>query len=154
MLDHFYLLYRCYKLANGHLLGRLYRRLWLIDHGAALYFHHDWQTVDEARIHSPFAPIKDHVLLPLAGDLEAADARMTARLDDDALRRTLALAPEELLMDAPEGHQPPFASAEANRDAYFRYLSKRLHGPRAFLDEAVRAKQALSEPTQPLPYRR
>ena len=68
---------------------------------------------------------------PLAGDLEAADARMTARLDDQALHRTLALVPEELLMHAPEGHQPPFASAEANRDAYFRYLSKRLHGPRA-----------------------
>ena len=66
----------------------------------------------------------------------------------------IALVPEELLMHAPEGHQPPFASAEANRDAYFRYLSKRLHGPRAFLDEAVRAKQALGEPTQPLPYRR
>ena len=130
------------------------RRLWLIDHGAALYFHYDWQTVDEARILSPFPPIKDHVLLPLAGDLEAADARMTARLDDQALRRTLALVPEELLMHAPEGHQPPFASAEANRDAYFRYLSKRLHGPRAFLDEAVHAKQTLGNPTHPLPYRR
>ena len=130
------------------------RRLWLIDHGAALYFHHDWPGVDEARIQTPFAPIKDHVLLPLADDLKAADARMTARLDDDALRRTLALVPEELLMDAPEGQQPPFASADTNRDAYFCYLSERLHGPRAFVDEAIRAKQTLGEPTHPLPYRR
>lgn len=123
------------------------RRLWLIDHGAALYFHHNWETVDEARIHTPFAPIKDHVLLPLAGDLEAADARLTARLDDAALRQTLALVPEELLMDAPPGRQPPFASADANREAYFRFLSQRLHGPRAFLDEAVRAQQERDEPT-------
>ncbi|MFB3131734.1 MAG: HipA family kinase [Rhodothermales bacterium] len=130
------------------------RRPWLIDHGAALYFHHDWETVDDARIHTPFPSIKDHVLLPLAGDLEAADARMRARLDDDVLRRTLALVPEELLMDAPEGRQPPFPSAEANREAYFHYLSQRLHGPRAFLDEATHAKQTLDHPPQPLSYRR
>ncbi len=130
------------------------RRLWLIDHGAALYIHHNWGTVDEARIHAPFALIKEHVLLPLAGDLDAADARMRERLDDDVLRRTLALAPEELLMDAPEGHQPAFASAEANREAYFNYLSKRLHGPRAFVQEARRAQEEVKQPGQPLSYRR
>ena len=130
------------------------RRLWLIDHGAALYIHHNWEIVDEARIHAPFALIKEHVLLPLAGDLEAADARMTERLDDDVLRRTLALTPEELLMDAPDGHQPAFDSAEANREAYFNYLSQRLHGPRVFVREARRARAGLHQPGQPLSYRR
>ena len=130
------------------------RRLWLIDHGAALYFHYSWDTVDEDRIQMPFTSIKDHVLLPLAGDLHAADARMTERLDDDVLRRTLALTPEELLMDAPQGQQPPFASAEANREAYFDYLSQRLHGPRAFVEEAIRAQAALDVSGTPLPYRR
>ncbi len=130
------------------------RRLWLIDHGAALYFHHDWESVDEARAQTPFSLVKDHVLLPLAGDLEAADARMRQRLDDDVLRRTLALTPEELLMDAPQGQQPPFASAEANREAYFNYLSQRLHGPRAFVEEAIRAKASLDVSGTPLSYRR
>ena len=130
------------------------RRLWLIDHGAALYIHHDWESVDEARTHAPFAPIKDHVLLPLAGDLEAADARLAERLDDEVLRRTLALVPEELLMDAPQGHQPAFETAEANREAYFNYLSQRLHGPRAFVQEARRAREKLAQPGQPLSYRR
>ncbi len=131
------------------------RRLWLIDHGAALYFHHDWQALDEARIHTPFALIKDHVLLPVAGDLEAADARLSARLDEAVLHETLALLPEELLMDAPAGTTPPFASAQANREAYFAYLAERLRGPRAFVEEAIRAQATLRRTSaKPLPYRR
>jgi hypothetical protein len=130
------------------------RRLWLIDHGAALYFHHNWEAVDDARIHAPFALIENHVLLPLAGDLHEADARMTSRLNDDVLRRTLAMIPEELLMDAPEGRQPAFASADANREAYFTYLSQRLHGPRAFRDEAIRARDHANLAASPLSYRR
>ena len=49
--------------------------VWLIDHGAALYMHHRWAGWQQ-RIQSPFAQIADHVLLPLAGDLQAADARL------------------------------------------------------------------------------
>jgi len=130
------------------------QRLWLIDHGAALYFHHDWPSVDDARIHSPFLPIKDHVLLALAGDLRAADARMTAPVDD-ALHRILAVVPDALLMDAPGGHAPPFASAEENRTAYVDYLSRRLQGPRAFVDAAIEARRrVLDDPAQRLAYRR
>jgi hypothetical protein len=131
------------------------RRLWLIDHGAALYFHHNWDGLDETRIQTPFSPIKDHVLLSLAGDLTEADATMTKALNDDVLRRILALVPESLLMDAPEGRTPPFESAEANREAYFGYLSQRLHGPRAFVEAAIRAqKEQRAAPSQSLPYRR
>ena len=131
------------------------RRIWLIDHGAALYFHHNWDAVDSARIRAPFPPIKNHVLLPLAGSLAEADVRMMARLDEDVLRRLLALLPDELLMDAPEGQTPPFSSAEANRAAYFDYLAGRLASPRAFLEEAVRAQEAQrTEAPQTLPYRR
>jgi hypothetical protein len=50
------------------------QRLWLIDHGAALFFHHRWVGWEQ-RIQSPFPQIADHVLLPLAGDVRAADAR-------------------------------------------------------------------------------
>jgi hypothetical protein len=131
------------------------RRLWLIDHGAALYFHHNWEGLDEARIHTPFPQIKDHVLLPLAGDLSEADAALTAVFDDEVLHDVLALVPEALLMDAPEGRTPPFDSAVANREAYFHYLSQRLHGPRAFVEAAIRAQeQQRTAPIQSLPYRR
>ncbi|MGI9175447.1 MAG: HipA family kinase [Rhodothermales bacterium] len=131
------------------------RRVWLIDHGATLYFHHNWDAVDGARLQAPFPPIKNHVLLSLAGDLEEADVRMTSRLDEDVLRQLLALLPDELLMDAPEGQSPPFASAEANRAAYFDYLAGRLQAPHAFLDEAIRAQEAQrQEAPQTLPYRR
>ena len=131
------------------------RRLWLIDHGAALYFHHNWDGMDATRIQNPFAPIADHVLLPAAGDLRAADARLTGALDADVLRGILALLPEELLMDAPEGTAPPFPTAEANRAAYLEVLTGRLTGPRAFLDTALAAQQRLRDrPGEPLSYRR
>src|ERR1700694_3212428 len=55
-------------------------RVWLIDHGAALFMHHRWAGWLQ-RIQSPFPQIADHVLLPFAGDLAAADARLRARLD-------------------------------------------------------------------------
>ena len=127
--------------------------LWLIDHGAALYFHHNWPAVDEARARAPFAAIRDHVLLPFAGDLEAADARLAALLDADALAAILDDVPDALLMHAPEGRAPAFESPEANRAAYLRYFRARLEGPRAWLGEAVRAQRAGGE-TEELPYRR
>lgn len=131
------------------------RRLWLIDHGAALYFHHNWEGLDEARIRTPFPPIRDHVLLPHAGDLRAADARMAARLDEPVLRAVLACVPEALLMDAVEGREPPFATAEANREAYLRYLLGRLQAPRRFMEEAEQARTNLRN-ARPAPqsYRR
>lgn len=127
--------------------------LWLIDHGAALYFHHDWPGVDEARARSPFPAVRDHVLLPLAGDLEAADAQLAPLLDRDALAEVLADVPDALLMDAPEGREPPFETAEANRAAYLAYFEARLRGPRAWVAEAVRARAAGTS-AEALPYRR
>ncbi len=128
-------------------------RLWLIDHGAALYFHHNWDGMDEARAQAPFPPIRDHVLLPFAGDLEAADARLRPLLDVDALASIVDAVPDALLMDAPEGRTPPFESAEANRAAYLDYFRTRLREPRAWVAEAVRAQQA-GTASEPLAYRR
>src|SRR5215813_8583212 len=62
-----------------------HKRLWLIDHGAALYFHHTWHEDFLARSRAPFAPIKDHVLLPFATALAEADARLSALLTEDHL---------------------------------------------------------------------
>lgn len=131
------------------------RQLWLIDHGAALYFHHNWDVVDETRARAPFALIRDHVLLPTASDLTAVDARLAPRLTDDILRTILTAVPDALLMDALAGRMPPFETAEANRDAYFRYLSTRLRTPRAFAETAAEAQAAVrSADTAPLSYRR
>jgi len=131
------------------------RRLWLIDHGAALYFHHDWPSVDEARAQAPFAPIKEHVLLPRAAGLAAADARLAPLLTHAAVDDVLESVPDDLLMDAPEGKEPPFETPEANRDAYRRYLRARLAGPRPFAEEAARAQaRRAAEAPQALSYRR
>src|SRR4051794_21731788 len=73
-----------------------HRRLWLIDHGAALYFHHDWQNYVE-RSRSPFPLIKEHVLLPFASALGEADARLSAHLSPDLIREVLSLIPDEWL---------------------------------------------------------
>ncbi|MEM1116411.1 MAG: HipA family kinase [Bacteroidota bacterium] len=127
--------------------------VWLIDHGAALYFHHDWANTDAARARTPFPAIRDHILLHLAGDLEAADTRLMPRLGEDVLGGILEAVPDDLLMDAPEGRTPPFDSAEANRAAYLDYFATRLGAERAWVAEAVRA-QAAGADTTALPYRR
>jgi hypothetical protein len=109
-------------------------KLWLIDHGAALYFHHHWDGwLDRAT--SPFAMIKDHVLLPFASELEAADAAMSAALTPQVVAAVAALIPDDWLED-----DPLFADKAAQRDAYRAYLCRRLQAPRAFFEEAVRAR--------------
>jgi hypothetical protein len=109
-------------------------KLWLIDHGAALYFQHDWRDY-MTRATSPFALIRDHVLLPFAADLAAADAAMSTRLDADAIAAVIALIPDAWLED-----EPLFANKAEHRAAYGRYLTQRLRAPRAFAEEAARAR--------------
>ena len=104
---------------NPNLL-RWHGGLWLIDHGAALYVHHG--TGDPlAQAARPFAAIREHVLLPAAGSIEAADARLApqARPGEAA-----ALVPE----------------AWADGDLYAAHLARRLEGPRAWVEEAERAR--------------
>jgi hypothetical protein len=130
-------------------------RLWLIDHGAALYFHHNWPTVDAARAASAFPAIRDHVLLPSAGSLRDADARLAERLPPEVRAGILAAVPDDLLMAAPDGHAPPFETSDAARRAYLDYLGTRLDAPRAWAEAAEEARLArAAERPQPLPYRR
>lgn len=117
--------------------------VWLIDHGAALFFHHNWATVDDERARSPFGAIKDHVLLSQTGDLLQADERMRGHLGGDTIESVLAAVPDELFMDAPAGLVPSFATPDAAREAYAQYFHARLDG-RAFVEEAVRAREALA----------
>src|SRR5216683_185047 len=72
------------------------QRVWLIDHGAALFMHHRWAGWQQ-RIHSPFPQIADHVLLPIAGDLAAADAGLRPKLTADAIADIVDSVPAEWL---------------------------------------------------------
>ena len=119
---------------NTNLL-RWHDRLWLIDHGASLYFHHRWEGWRD-RIQTPFAPIKDHVLLPLAGDLTAADARLRPLLTEGVLAEVVEDVPEEWL-----GNENEFADVAAHRAAYVHFLLARLNGPRGWLQEALDAQR-------------
>ena len=111
-----------------------HRRLWLIDHGAALYFHHSWTDMDQ-RARDPFVLIKEHILLPFASALEAADRAMTAAITEDVIRAVVDLVPDDWMKD-----HAPFNSISENRQAYVEYLTKRLDEPRLFVEEAIRAR--------------
>ena len=129
------------------------RRPWLIDHGAALYAHHDWSSVDEARTRSPFSLIRQHVLLAQSGDLEAADVSMSKQLSSAVIDEVLAAIPDALLV------APPFEaqalSPDAARERYRSYLLARLEAPRDFVAAAVYAReQLLRDPPRPLSARR
>lgn len=129
------------------------RRPFLIDHGAALYAQHNWPTVDEARTRTPFPLIKDHVLLRIGGDLRAVDEQAAAVLTDDVLAEIVRRLPDALLADP--AFVTDFATPEAARERYLEYLRTRIRPPRAFVDEALAAREkAASEPPRRLHSRR
>jgi hypothetical protein len=115
---------------------------WLIDHGAALYAHHDWSSVDDARTRTPFLLIRSHVLLAGAGSLAEADATSAALLADDVIAEIVAAVPDDLLMDAESG-SGDFTSADEARARYARYLSERLAARSVWLAAAEEAQQQL-----------
>jgi hypothetical protein len=111
-----------------------HRRLWLIDHGATLYFHHTWTNYRE-RSRAPFPMIKDHVLLPCASALHEIDAKMAGRVTPDIIDSVVKLIPDAWLIG-----DAAFDGSPQQRDAYLEYLLSRLEPPHAFLEEAVRAR--------------
>lgn len=113
------------------------KEYWLIDHGAALYFHHSWLN-HQKRSREPFALVKDHILLRFAAALDVADKKLSAHLSADKLRAIVESIPDEWLMD-----ESNFESVQAVRDAYSEYLINRLKSPRAFVEEAMNARAKL-----------
>ncbi len=111
-----------------------HRRLWLIDHGASLYFHHAWTDMDQ-RTGDPFALIRQHILLRFAGALEAADEAMTALITEDVIRHVVDLVPDDWMNE-----NSSFITVAENRQAYVQYLTRRLEAPRHFVQEAIRAQ--------------
>jgi hypothetical protein len=118
--------------------------LWLIDHGAALYWHHGWtgdgHATDEtddalgAAAARPFARAGEHVLLPFADDLPAAGAALARALDDETLARAVASVPEAWLA------LPSAASGERLRAAYLTWLRARRAALPSILEEASRVR--------------
>ncbi len=111
-----------------------HRRLWLIDHGAALYFHHSWNNYLE-RSRDPFPLIKDHVLLPFASSLREVDSKISGRVTPDVVDSIVKLIPDTWLVG-----DSPFGRSNQHRDAYMEYLLSRLQPPHVFLEEAIRAR--------------
>ena len=111
-----------------------HRKLWLIDHGAALYVHHTW-TDFLARARSPFTAIRDHVLLPVASRIQAADDELAHRVTAALLEPIVGSVPDVWL----EG-EPAFPDLATHRAAYLEYLLTRISAPRAFVEEAIHAR--------------
>jgi hypothetical protein len=114
-----------------------HKTLYFIDHGASLYFHHNWQDVDAAAV-SPFAPIRNHILLPWAGEMEAADQRSSSLLNEGVFSGLLDSIPDPWLMPVPGAESP-----DAKRSGYLNYFLRRLKNSSRFVMEAMRARAEL-----------
>jgi hypothetical protein len=114
-----------------------HQELWLIDHGAALYFHHSW-TNWEAQAKSPFLLIKDHVLLPKASLLAETDAAFRQLLTEEKIRAIVGLIPDTWLQWPDTDEQP-----EALREVYSRFLTNRLQHSDIFVKKAQDEREAL-----------
>lgn len=112
-----------------------HKDLWLIDHGASLYFHHSWQNWEEQATR-PFTLIKDHVLLAQASELELVDSDFRSILTEDLIRSIIDLIPAEWLTGV-------FPTPEEHREAYTRFLNTRIANSEIFVNEAQNARKIL-----------
>ncbi|MDE5785075.1 MAG: aminotransferase class I and II [Duncaniella sp.] len=111
--------------------------LWLIDHGATLYFHHSWDGWEKAAL-SPFPYIKDHALLPRASRMNEADAVMHSRITPEVIDAIVDAVPEEWLIQASADITP-----DEQRRVYRTFLKTRLSNSEIFTDHAIEARKAL-----------
>ncbi|MFY0254143.1 HipA family kinase [Chitinophaga sp. 30R24] len=110
--------------------------LWLIDHGASLYFHHSWQNWQEQAVR-PFTLIKDHVLLPQASELDKVDAAFRLLLTPERVQAIIDIIPDEwLIIDTSE-------TATVRRQIYFDFLMTRITHSEIFVKEAQHARATL-----------
>lgn len=110
--------------------------LWLIDHGAALYFHHSWQNWQEQAMR-PFVKIKEHVLLPYATELDTVNEESRSILTDELIDSIVSLIPDIWLIK-----DSPFTSVEEHRQVYAQFLKIRIAHSEIFVNEAQNAREA------------
>lgn len=113
-----------------------HKELWLIDHGASLYFHHSWQNWEEQST-QPFLLVKDHVLLPQASLIAKVDQELTSILTPTIIDEILHLIPDEWL------NEELFASSEAQRNAYAQFLNNRIAHSGNFVKAAEHARETI-----------
>lgn len=106
-----------------------HKELWLIDHGASLYFHHAWDNWQEQSL-KPFVQIKDHVLLRKATKVRAVDAVYNSKITPESIRAILGVIPDEWLEEADRTLTP-----NEVRDVYFEFLSNRLSHAEVFIKQ-------------------
>jgi hypothetical protein len=114
-----------------------HRKLYPIDHGASLFFHHDWPS-REKKIASPFAEIKDHILLPWAKEIARVAETAHEKLTEPALREIVAMVPDAWLEAVTGG-----VSAADRRAGYTEFFMRRLEGSVVFEEEAMGAHSRL-----------
>ena len=107
-----------------------HKELWLIDHGAALYFHHSWDNW-QAQALRPFELVKDHVLVARATELDTVDKQFRSILTDQVINTIVALIPAEWLVTG-----SPFATTDEHRKAYAGFLTTRITNSAIFVKEA------------------
>jgi hypothetical protein len=114
-----------------------HKNLWLIDHGASLYFHHAWKNWEE-QSRRAFAQVKDHVLLLRASELEIVDEEFRSLLTAESIASIVSLIPEDWLAG-----EPQVESADGKRQIYVEFLQARLAVSGIFVEEAQRARETL-----------
>lgn len=110
--------------------------LWLIDHGASLYFHHSWKGWQE-RATLPFTQVKDHVLLKQAGALEQVDELMKQLITPERIKAVVEIIPVDWRQN--DFDEP----AIEVKEVYASYLTTRLQASQLFLNEAINARKQL-----------
>jgi hypothetical protein len=129
------------------------KELWLIDHGASLYFHHSWDGWEE-KARQPFVKVRDHVLLPQATELSTVDGLFRSILTPERIGAIVSLIPEEWLKDqdlriSADGNS--YVAADGNsgitaagrREVYRRFLTIRIANSEIFVKEAQHARKSL-----------
>lgn len=115
----------------------LKKELWLIDHGASFYFHHSWNNWETTAV-TPFALIKDHVLLPKASKLEEAHTEFSSKLNPSILKEIVDRIPNEWLQ-----WEETDLSPDEIKLVYLKFLSLRLENASTFLKQAQDARKTL-----------
>ena len=110
------------------------KELWLIDHGASLYFHHNWKTW-RSHLTRTFPIIKDHVLLDRATDLDVATREIKAAINEVKIKEIVSLIPEDWLVD----DSLTLSKAEM-REAYVEFLNSKLNMIDSLAKEALDAQ--------------
>lgn len=111
------------------------KKIWLIDHGAALYFHHSWDNWEKQSL-NPFPAIKDHVLLSWADEIEKAGTELQQKITAETIRAIVSKIPEDWLV--PSGKE----TTHEMREVYIRFLENRIAHSSLFVKQANDARQS------------